>query len=132
MMLIDGKNMPMGRLATFVAKQALKGEEIKVLNADQVIITGNKKNIEEEFEIKRSRFGSSQKGPIHHANSEKIVKRAIRGMLPDHRVGRGKEAFKKIMCYNGIPNEFKDKELIVLPQSKKIKYSKVKEFTRSK
>ena len=42
--IIDGKNTVLGRLASFAAKEALKGEEIVVLNCEQVIITGNKKN----------------------------------------------------------------------------------------
>lgn len=132
MIFVDGKGIAMGRLATFVAKEALKGEEVKVLNVDKVIITGNRKTTEKEFEIKRSRFGSSQKGPVHHATSEKIVKRAIRGMLPNHREGRGRDAFKRIMCYSGIPKEFEDKELVTISQPKKIKYAEVKEFTKRK
>ncbi|MDA3837077.1 MAG: 50S ribosomal protein L13 [Nanoarchaeota archaeon] len=132
MIFIDGKGVVLGRLANFVAKQALKGEEVKILNADKVIITGNPKTTEREFLEKRSRFGHSQKGPKHHATSEKIVKRSIRGMLPDHRESRGREAFKRIMCYSGIPTEFQEVEMIVMPTPKKIKYSEVKNFTKLK
>ncbi len=121
MKIIDGKHMVMGRLASLVAKLLLKGEEINVINCNSVIITGNKKNIEEEFFEKRSRFGSSQKGPKHHRSSEKIVKRAIRGMLPDHRVGRGRIAWKRLKCYNEIPEEFKGKEVLEVEKPKKIK-----------
>jgi large subunit ribosomal protein L13 len=35
-------------------------------------------------------------------------------MLPMERT-RGKEAFKRIMCYIGVPEEFKDKPCIVIP-----------------
>ncbi len=96
MKIINGKNAILGRLASYVAKQALKGEEIVILNCEQVIVTGNRTNIKEKFEGKRGRVGSSQKGPKHSRTSDKIVKRTIRGMLPDHRKGRGKIAFKKI------------------------------------
>ena len=90
MKIIDGKNAVLGRLASYVAKQALKGEEMVVLNCEQVIVTGNRTDIKEKFEGKRRRVGSSQKGPKHSKSSDKIVKRTIRGMLPDHRKGRGK------------------------------------------
>jgi len=130
--IIDGKNAVLGRLASYVAKESLKGEEIVILNCEQIIITGNKKNIEREFEEKRSRFGHSQKGPKHHKTSEKIVKRAIRGMLPDHREGRGKVAFKKIKCYVGVPQEFQEKKKIVAGKEKTTKFSTVKEFTKPK
>ncbi len=112
--IIDGKNAALGRLASYVAKLALKGEEIRIVNCENIIITGNKKNILENFEIKRSRVGSSQKGPKHSRKTEMIVKRAIRGMLPDFRKGRGKEIFSKIKCYKNIPEEFKDSEKIKL------------------
>ena len=130
MKIIDGKNATMGRLASFVAKEALKGEEIKIVNCDQVLITGNRKTIEKEFQEKRKRIGSGQKGPKISRTSEKIVKRAIRGMLPDHRQGRGREAFKRIMCYNGIPKEFKESKKISFSDENKLKYIKVKELTK--
>ena len=128
--IIDGKNAILGRLASHVAKEALKGEEMIILNCDQIIITGNKKNIKENFEIKRGRVGSSQKGPKHSKTSEKIVKRTIRGMLPDHRKGRGKIAYKKIKCYVGIPKEFQESEKIVGGKEKRTKFSQIKEFTK--
>lgn len=130
MKIIDGKNVVLGRLASFVAKKLLKGEEIAVVNCNEVLITGNKKDIEKNFKEKRSRFGHSQKGPKHHKNSEKIVKRTIRGMLPDHREGRGKIAFKRVKCYNLFPKEFEGKELIKFETGKKSKFSKVREFLR--
>ncbi len=130
MILIDAKGAVLGRLSAYVAKEALKGEEVKVFNCDEVIITGNKKSIKSDFETKRSRVGHSQKGPKHHAPSFKIVKRSIRGMLPNHREGRGRVAYKNIMCYSSIPKEFQGKDLISLDFGKKIKYSKVSEFSR--
>jgi len=130
MKIIDGKNAILGRLASYVAKESLKGEEIVILNCEEVIITGNKKNIEKDFEIKRSRVGSSQKGPKHSKSSEKMVKRVIRGMLPDHRKGRGRIAYKKIRCYVGIPKEFQEGKIIKTGKNKKSKFSRIKEFAK--
>lgn len=130
MKIIDGIGIVMGRLASYVAKESLKGEEIVVVNCSDVIITGNKKMVEREFYEERSKFGSSQKGPKHHRTSEKIVKRAIRGMLPDHRMGRGREAFKRIKCYDKVPKELEGKEFIKPKQDKKIKINKVKELVK--
>ena len=106
MKIIDGKEAIMGRLASYAAKEALRGEEIVILNSEKVIITGNRKSIKEDFEEKRTRIGSGQKGPKISRSPQKILKRAIRGMLPDHRKGRGKEAFGRIKCYVGIPKQF--------------------------
>lgn len=106
MKIIDGKNAILGRLASYAAKEALKGEEIVVVNCEEIIITGNKQNIMEEFEAKRQRVGSTFKGPKVSRSNEKIVKRVIRGMLPNYRVGRGRIALKRIKCYAGTPKEF--------------------------
>jgi large subunit ribosomal protein L13 len=130
MKIIDGKNAVLGRLASYVAKEALKGEEIVILNCEQVIITGNKKNIKENFEAKRRRVGSSQKGPKYPKTSEKIVKRTVRGMLPNHRKGRGKEALRRVKCYTGIPEEFKDSKKIIGGKEKRTKYSQIKVFVK--
>ena len=130
MKIIDGKDAVMGRLASYVAKELLKGEEIAVVNCDEVIITGSKKRIESDFLEKRGRIGSSQKGPKHHKKSDKIVKRAIRGMLPNHREGRGRTAWKNLKCYIGIPKELDGKEIQEFNKDKKLKSSKIKELIK--
>lgn len=130
MIILDGKKAVLGRLASYVAKEALKGEEVIVINCREIIISGNKKMIQQEFHEQRSRFGSSQKGPKHHKNSEKIVKRVIRGMLPDHRTGRGRIAFKKIKCYDSLPKELEGKKIIKMGVAPLKKSSRVGEFTK--
>lgn len=130
MKIIDGKNAILGRLASYVAKELLKGEEIAVVNCEEIIITGNKKNIKEKFEERRGKIGSGQKGPKHSRTSEKIVKRTIRGMLPNHRKGRGKEALKRIKCYAKIPKEFMEAKKIIAGKEIKKKFSLVKEFIK--
>lgn len=129
MKIIDGTNAVLGRLASYSAKQALLGEEIVILNCEKVIITGNRKNIRERFEAKRRRIGSGQKGPKHSRLAHLIVKRAIRGML-SHRSGRGKEAFRRIKCYEGVPEEFKDAKKIVGSKEKKARFIHVEEITK--
>lgn len=125
MKIIDGKNATLGRLASYAAKEALKGEDIIILNCEQVIITGNKKDIEENFKIKRGRGGSSQKGPFYIKSGDRIVKRTIRGMLPNYRTGRGRDAYKRIKCYIGIPGEFEKSKKIISKKKGMNKFVKV-------
>jgi large subunit ribosomal protein L13 len=128
MKIIDGKNAVLGRLASYAAKESLKGEEVNIVNCGEIIITGNKEFMQEDMRLRREMIGSGQKGPKISRTSEKIVKRAIRGMLPDHREGKGKEAFKRIKCYVGVPPEFKDSKKIIFNDGDKLKYMKVKEL----
>jgi len=130
MKIFNGENAVLGRLASYVAKEALKGEEVVVLNSEKVIITGGKKYIKDEFTRRRKMAGTSQKGPRHHRNSSLIVKRVIRGMLPTHREGNGRDAFKRIKCYEGIPEEFKDKKTVKLEGKEKNKFVRVEEISK--
>jgi large subunit ribosomal protein L13 len=132
MKIIDGTNAVLGRLASYAAKEALKGEEVVIVNCERVIIMGNKDNIIKEFHEKRKRVGSSQKGPKYPRRADMIVKRTIRGMLPNFRFGRGKEAFKRIKCYIGIPEEFKDKKKIISGKEKKGKFVYISEIFNKK
>ena len=112
--IIDGENCIMGRLASFVAKQALQGKQVEVVNSEKVFIIGNKKDILKTYITMRQR-GKSQKmkGPLFPTMPEKIMKRAIRGMMK-YKEGRGKEAFKRIKCYIGMPEEFQKEKKISL------------------
>lgn len=125
--IIDGKNAILGRLASYAAKEVLGGEKIIILNCDEVVITGNKKNIKETFEQKRRRVGSGQKGPKYSKLNYKIVKRTIRGMLPNHRKGRGKVAYKLVRCYNDVPKEFEDSKKIKF-ENKRNKFIKIRDI----
>lgn len=128
--VIDGENAIMGRLASYAAKQALKGEDIAIINSEKVIITGNKQDILENFYRKKRMQGTTIKGPKHSIFSYKILKRTIRGMLPDHRSGRGKEALKRIKCYSGVPKEYKDVKKIIAGKEKGLKYIYLKDFAK--
>jgi large subunit ribosomal protein L13 len=130
MKIIDGENTVLGRLASYVAKESLKGEEVAVLNSEKIIITGNRKWINDEFTRKRKMAGSSQKGPKHSRPNFMIVKKVIKGMLPNYRTGRGRDAFKRIKCYEGIPEEFKEKKLIKMEGNEKNKFMKVKDISK--
>jgi large subunit ribosomal protein L13 len=126
MKIIDAEGTVLGRLASYSAKEALKGEEIIILNSEKAIITGRKEDIKEYYESKRKRVGSTLKGPKVSRSSEKIVKRTIRGMLPNYRDGRGRDALKRIKCYKGVPSEFRDKEKITLTNKFKAKGKSIK------
>lgn len=131
MIVIDGKNSILGRLSSFAAKKALKGEDIAIINCGEVRITGNKKNIEDKFKQRRGRVGSGQKGPKIHRSNEKIVKRSIRGMLPNYREGRGSIAYKKIKCYAGLPKELEKIKPVSIFTEKKKKSITVKEVGKN-
>ena len=108
--IIDGDNAVLGRLSSFVAKKALQGNKIVIVNSEKVIILGTRTSILAKFQDLRAKGGSSLHGPFYPSSPERILKRTIRGMVPKRP--RGMEIFKTIMCYNGVPEEYKDKKMI--------------------
>ncbi len=115
MIVIDAKGLIVGRLATFAAKKALQGETVRIINAEQAIITGNKKQILTRFRELREK-GEPFHGPFYPTRCEAILKRMIRGMLP-HKKTRGREALKRVRCHNKIPAELKDQETITIKEA---------------
>ncbi len=101
--IIDASGAILGRLASEVAKRALKGEEIIIINAEKAVISGNKEAVVEKY-LHRRQIGNPKKGPFFPKRPDLIVKRAIRGMLPYKRK-RGKEALKRIKVFIGVPEE---------------------------
>jgi large subunit ribosomal protein L13 len=126
-MIIDAKNLIVGRLATKVAKLALLGEEVSVLNCNEAILTGKKEEILAAYKRKRS-MGTPSKGPVYHRIPEKMLKRIIRGMLP-YKKPRGDAAFKKIKCYNTVPEQFQGKESLTLKEANVKKLPNLKFIT---
>ncbi|MBI3623820.1 50S ribosomal protein L13 [Candidatus Pacearchaeota archaeon] len=130
MIIIDGKKAVLGRLASYAAKEALKGEEIAIINCEQIIITGSKQNLQKKLYANKKRTGTAQQGPKPSVLSFKMVKRVIRGMLPTARhSGRGREALKRIKCYVGVPKEFEEKKKISM-ESKVEKFVYVKDISK--
>ena len=61
------------------------------------------------FQQKRN-HGAALIGPYYPKNSDRIVKRMIRGMLP-YKQEKGSQALARILCYDGVPSELADKEM---------------------
>ena len=109
MKIINGHNAILGRLASLTAKTLLKGEEVAIVNAEKIIITGDPNSIKSEY-IERRRIGSPQHGPFFPKQPHMIVRRTIRGMLP-YKTSKGRAAMKKLRVYVGIPDNLKNEEL---------------------
>jgi large subunit ribosomal protein L13 len=123
-MIIDAKNLILGRLASFAAKNALLGENIEIINCENAIITGNKKKTLKTYKERLHR-GSRTRGPFTYRRADMFVKRTIRGML-SYKKENGKRALKRIKCYVGIPDQFKDKKIEELKKMDISKLSVVK------
>ena len=98
--VIDARDCILGRVASEVAQQALDGQRVAVVNAENTVITGNPESTMETYR-KRANIGSDS-GPYYPKRPDKIFKRAIRGMLP-YKEDHGREAFENVRVYLGNP-----------------------------
>lgn len=133
-MIINAENLILGRMAATIAKQALLGEKIDVINAEKAVITGKPAGIIERYNQKFKR-GYPFSGPFFPKHPERFVKRTIRGMLP-YKQEKGKKAFNNIKCYIGIPKELEGKKYETIEKAnvkniKKTKYLTVKEISKN-
>jgi ribosomal protein uL13 len=110
MMVIDGEGCILGRMATQAAKAALKGETVRIVNAEKLIVTGKPTSIIAEYRVRINRkdSGNPLKSPRMFKRPDMLVKRTIRGMLPKKST-RGTDALKRIKAYIGVPEEFAGK-----------------------
>lgn len=128
-LIIDAAKGILGRIASFAAKEALKGKSVIVLNCSDAIITGNRRTTISIYNRKRALGGSSLKGPFFPKHSDRLMKRTIRGMLP-YKKERGLLALKKVKCFVNTPKEFEQSKKISLSSEVKSKNITIGELSR--
>ncbi|MEM2875315.1 MAG: 50S ribosomal protein L13 [Candidatus Hadarchaeales archaeon] len=119
MLVINGECLILGRLASFAAKQLLRGERVTIVNAEKVVVSGRREDILDTYRkwLETRNIANPRKGPFHHKKPDALVRMAIRGMLPYDRQ-KGREAFRRLRVYAGIPEELAGKEMITVPDAR--------------
>jgi len=106
--IIDADGLILGRLASHVAQRLLAGEEIVVVNAEKVLITGGKDDVIAHFRHRRD-VGGARKGPLYPRTPHMMLKRSVRGMLP-YKKPRGRNAYKRLKVHISVPKGLKKKK----------------------
>lgn len=126
--IVDATDGMVGRVASYAAKQALLGKKVILVNCREALVTGKQNEIMERYKQAVARGGSAQKGPNFPRSPERIMKRTVRGMLSFRQL-RGREALKRIICYNKTPAEYEAREKISLKRPVKFKAMKLSRIT---
>merc|ERR1712070_197603 len=121
LVVIDARGHLMGRLASFVAKEALNGQKVVVVRCEDLVISGSFIRNKLKLLMKRvKRMNTNpKKGPFHHRSPADMFMRVMRGMLP-HKQYRGSAAFQRIKCVEGIPEPFNSVKRVVVPDALRI------------
>lgn len=114
--VIDANDLIVGRFATVAAKKALLGNKVSIINVENALVSGKPAVLLKEFKRRRD-MGVPRKGPFFSRSPDRFVRRIIRGMLP-YKQPRGRDAFKRILCYTGAPDNFKDVERVKVDANK--------------
>jgi large subunit ribosomal protein L13 len=118
-MIVDATGLVLGRLASVAAKSLLAGEDVLIVNAEKVIITGGRESIYSDYGRARAR-GTREKGPYFPRRPDMILKRTIRGMLP-YKLRRGRDAMSRLRVYVGVPRDLAN-EPFVQPEAAKSRH----------
>ena len=101
-LIADANGQTLGRFASKIA-QILRGKHkvnytphmdmgdfVVVINAEKILVTGNKENQKMYFKHTGYPGGTSEisLAYLRQKNPEKIIQNAVRGMLPHNRLGR--------------------------------------------
>ena len=114
MKVYDATDQILGRMSTKIAKDLLKGKNVSVINCEKAVISGDPKVTEKHY-LERRKRGSPIHGPFSPRTPDGIVRRTIRGMLPFHKP-KGREAFRRLRVYIGIPDELKNEKFIKIKE----------------
>lgn len=131
--IVDGKGHLLGRLASVIAKQLLRGQEVVVVRAEEVDISGTRHRNRKNFQsYLQKRTNTNPKwGPFHHRAPRMILLKTVRGMLP-RKTKRGEEALARFKAFEGVPPQYAKMKRMVVPDALRVthlrpssKYTKI-------
>lgn len=105
--VINAENKILGRMASLVAKELLRGRGVVVVNAEKCVVSGNPQATASAFRERVAR-GDPYHGPFYPKAPDRIVRRVVRGMLPKNP--KGKKALKNLRVFISLPKEYEGRE----------------------
>jgi len=117
--VVDASNCISGRLCSKVSKLLLQGNRVSVVNAEKVMVSGNKYEVIESYKkrLEVSSVTNPINGPFHPRRPDTIITKMIRGMVPK-RKSSGIQSFKRLRVYIGIPDELKNSTMKTFDDTK--------------
>lgn len=132
---IDATGLVLGRLSSWIAQRIMMGEDVIVVNAQDMIVSGKRKYLIKSHLQKRGRatHTNPKRGPFYPRMPDRILRRTVRGMLP-WKTSSGKSAFRRLSAFIEIPDNLSEKEFQSVPEAKRTlsnSYMTVGELARS-
>tara|TARA_B100001057_G_C22682413_1_gene884278 strand:+ start:83 stop:538 length:456 start_codon:yes stop_codon:yes gene_type:complete len=112
-LLVDVTGIPLGRSASVIASLLRGkhktnytphvdcGDNVIVINAEKIVLTGQKWN--QKQYVRHTGYPGGQKSlsadQVHKKNNTKLIEKAVKGMLPKNKLGA--ELFRNLRVYIG-------------------------------
>ncbi|XP_065189312.1 large ribosomal subunit protein uL13-like [Sycon ciliatum] len=121
LILIDGRNHLLGRLASTIAKALLSGQRVVVVRCEEINISGSfYRNKLKYLKYLRLRCNvKPSRGPFHFRAPSKMLVRVVRGMIP-HKSVRGAAAMKRLKVFEGVPPPYDQMKKMVIPSALRV------------
>merc|ERR1712075_18218 len=119
--VIDARGHVLGRLASFVAKEALLGQKVMVVRCEDIVISGSFIRNKLKLLMKRNKRMNTnpKKGPFHHRSPADMFVWVVPGMIP-HKLYRGSAAFQRVKAVEGVPEPFDQVKRVVVPDALRV------------
>jgi large subunit ribosomal protein L13 len=114
--VINADGLILGRMASKIAKRLLEGEQVVIVNAEKAVLSGRR----------RSRVGEAKefldvggvgRGPFHYRRPDRIVRKAVKGMLPI-RQPKGLQAYRRLQVFIGVPDNLEGQKMGTLAEAR--------------
>jgi len=119
--IVDGRGHLVGRLASKVAHELLRGQRVVVVRCEQLVLSGslfrNKLNYH-EF-LRKANNTNPRRNFKHYRTPSRMFWRSLRGMIP-HKTARGKAALQRLKVFEGVPFPYDQKKRMVVPEALKV------------
>jgi large subunit ribosomal protein L13 len=111
--IIDASSAPLGRVATVIATHLMgkykptytpsmdDGDNVVVINADSVVVTGNKELAKTYYSYSGFPSGLKERslGDVRRENPTRIIEKAVAGMMPHNKLHA--ERMKRLRVFAG-------------------------------
>lgn len=130
--IVNAENKILGRFASKIARMVRDGEDVKIVNSEKAVISGTEEDVKSEYRQKYER-GAKYRGPHFPKAPHNILKRTVRGMLPN-KEKRGREQHSRVKTYIEVPADLEDFEEVDVKEGDDLKsrnYVKLGEVSKS-
>jgi len=131
LIVVDGKDHILGRLASYVAKELINGQRIVIVRAEKIVLSGSlfRRRVQFTEFLHKKMLHNPRRALQHYKSPSRIFWKSVRGMLP-HKTPRGAAALGRFKVFEGVPAPYDRKKRKVIPDAlRAIRLRSDQEFT---